>query len=298
MEQLQQRNDTNLFRELRVLRSAQKRLTITRPGPLRILSFGCSIGDELVTLRCLFPDAEIVGCDIDPANLAKAAASAGNAAHVVRSDEATLRSLAPFDLITAMSVLCRNPKPQNFTTAFPFTRFDETTGLLAELLAPGGLLALVNTSYRFRDSSAFSAFDPVRSDIIWRSGFVDVMTPEGRDFLIQDRGCYRLAPGLQIGDDEELTDSLWEIRPDGRLPAIHWVYAAPVPEYEPLPWTLDRGNTDTWPIVPDNVLTIRTRYEFGMTPTGIGAKVVRSWRSLVHDGDHVRPATWETIPHY
>ena len=32
---------------------------------LRILSFGCSIGAEMLTARTYFPDATILGCDID-----------------------------------------------------------------------------------------------------------------------------------------------------------------------------------------------------------------------------------------
>ena len=47
----------------------------TRHGPdlggetIRILSFGCSTGAEVLSVRAYFPDAEILGCDINTAAL-------------------------------------------------------------------------------------------------------------------------------------------------------------------------------------------------------------------------------------
>ena len=42
------------------------------PNAQRILSFGCSTGEECVTLANYFPGAQIVGTDINPLNLLKA----------------------------------------------------------------------------------------------------------------------------------------------------------------------------------------------------------------------------------
>ena len=42
------------------------------PDARRILSFGCSTGEECVTLASYFPAAQIVGTDINPLNLLKA----------------------------------------------------------------------------------------------------------------------------------------------------------------------------------------------------------------------------------
>lgn len=42
------------------------------PNPKRILSFGCSTGEEAQSLRKYFPDAEIVGVDIDYTSVQKA----------------------------------------------------------------------------------------------------------------------------------------------------------------------------------------------------------------------------------
>lgn len=58
---LQASHMTKLNRFPKIFESA-KRL---QPNAKRILSFGCSTGEECITLAELFPDAEIVGIDID-----------------------------------------------------------------------------------------------------------------------------------------------------------------------------------------------------------------------------------------
>lgn len=58
---LQLSHMTKLNRFPKIFESAKK----LQPNPKRILSFGCSTGEECVTLSELFPDAEIVGIDID-----------------------------------------------------------------------------------------------------------------------------------------------------------------------------------------------------------------------------------------
>jgi chemotaxis methyl-accepting protein methylase len=45
-----------------------------KPDARRILSFGCSIGEEIISLRIRFPRAEIVGAEINPRTRAIAAA--------------------------------------------------------------------------------------------------------------------------------------------------------------------------------------------------------------------------------
>src|SRR5215469_3620108 len=49
---------------------------------LNILSFGCSRGDEVFTLRRYFPRAALRGIDVDPHNIAACRARAGRAARM------------------------------------------------------------------------------------------------------------------------------------------------------------------------------------------------------------------------
>lgn len=296
MEQIQLRNDTYVFRDLEVYRVAKRRLA-NRQGKLRILSFGCSVGDEIVTLRMLFPKAEIVGCDINPAILETAKKSVGHLATIIVSDEAALHALGPFDFISCMSVLCLNPKPKgpapnDFTTLFPVQKFDDMLGLLDSLLVPNGLLALTNTSYRFHESPVYEGYDPVRSDIIWRNGTVDVMARDGSPQLIQGRG-YRIGKGFSVRDDEELADSIFEKRV-GNVRQIHWVVMAPVPDNIIPAYSYERGSNDVWSPVPADSLTYIFRYEFGHdSATGSGGVIVtRRWKSLAHGAEHIRPPVW------
>ena len=62
----------DVFRTLRA-RVAETRGPDLGQGELRILSFGCSVGFEMRTLRAYFPDAAIFGCDtsLDALNRAR-----------------------------------------------------------------------------------------------------------------------------------------------------------------------------------------------------------------------------------
>src|SRR4051812_759619 len=72
---------------------------------LAILSFGCSTGEELVSLAALFPGARLFGCDIDWHNLSAARALLGRAATIFESRDDEIVRHGPFDVIVCNSVL-------------------------------------------------------------------------------------------------------------------------------------------------------------------------------------------------
>jgi SAM-dependent methyltransferase len=61
-------NDTRIDRYPVIFRFVQTALG--RDNPVRILSYGCSTGEEVFSLRHYFPRATIKGIDINPANIA------------------------------------------------------------------------------------------------------------------------------------------------------------------------------------------------------------------------------------
>ena len=61
---------------------------------LRVLSFGCSTGVELLLLRNLFPCASLFGCDIDWSTLRAARALAGHNAIIFDSSAVAPRALS------------------------------------------------------------------------------------------------------------------------------------------------------------------------------------------------------------
>src|SRR5690606_36931167 len=71
--------------------------------PLGILSFGCSHGLELATLKACFPDASIFGCDVNESALADAA-RVHDSICVFKSVPEAIRAFGPFDIVFAMSV--------------------------------------------------------------------------------------------------------------------------------------------------------------------------------------------------
>jgi hypothetical protein len=135
------------------------------PRAERILSFGCSTGEELLSLRRRFPRAEIVGAEINPR-------SRRVAAHRTEGD-GRMRIVHPdsisgtFDAIFALAVLQREPHrvaeagQQDLSSFYPFGKFDSAVVELAGRLREGGLLCVMHAQYRIEDSSAADKLRPL-----------------------------------------------------------------------------------------------------------------------------------------
>jgi chemotaxis methyl-accepting protein methylase len=105
------------------------------PDARRILSFGCSTGEECVTLAEYFPKAEIIGADINPVNLLKARKHRRDRIRFVYASDRILSGLGGFDAIFCMSVL-------RSLGHYPFESFEERALFLETLVRPGGLLVI------------------------------------------------------------------------------------------------------------------------------------------------------------
>jgi SAM-dependent methyltransferase len=133
----------------------------------RILSFGCSRGEEPFTLRRYFPTAQIKGIDVDPRNIAacEARARAENAVGMTfvtaagTEDEPT----ESFDAVFCLAVLClgdlTTSGAQRCDPYLYFDRFEATVTDFARCLKPGGLLLLHTANFRFCDTAAARRFD-------------------------------------------------------------------------------------------------------------------------------------------
>ncbi|MEO1086976.1 MAG: methyltransferase domain-containing protein [Acidobacteriota bacterium] len=134
-----------------------------RPGQdLKLLSFGCSTGEEALSLRTYFPAAQIVGVDISEWNLKKARErGADPGIRFLFSDDETLDREGPFDAVFAMAVLLRiahrmEPAPSS-EDVYPLDKFDEQVRQLDGILKVGGLLVIYHTNYHLRDTSIYAA---------------------------------------------------------------------------------------------------------------------------------------------
>jgi hypothetical protein len=135
-------------------------------GPaLRLLSFGCSTGEEVVTLRHYFPEATIVGAEINRRSLdaCRQRALDDRITFVLSRPEA-IAALGPFDAIFCMAVLQRTPHLveqagiRDLGRIYPFEKFDRQVSQFDGWLRPGGLLAVHHTQYRVEDATAAAGY--------------------------------------------------------------------------------------------------------------------------------------------
>jgi hypothetical protein len=127
---------------------------------LEILSYGCSTGEEVITLRKYFPLATITGAEINRRSLAMCRNhEIDDRIAFIYSDRIKIAQRGPFDAIFCMAVLQRTPHTiidqgiTNLRHIYPFEKFDRQVAELDPLLKKGGLLIIHHTQYRFFDAS-------------------------------------------------------------------------------------------------------------------------------------------------
>jgi len=135
---------------------------------LKILSYGCSTGEEVLTLRRYFPSAFICGSEINRRSLAVCRKrKVDNRIVFIQSDPATIARYGPFDAIFCMAVLQRTPEAVaeqgiiNLNPIYPFERFNRQIGEFDTFLAKDGLLVIRHTQYRFQDTAVVSKYVPL-----------------------------------------------------------------------------------------------------------------------------------------
>ncbi len=130
-----------------------------------LLSFGCSTGEEIFSLREYLPDASLVGVDINRRNIRVARASRQKDARMNFCTE--LPEQGQYDAIFCMAVLQRTenrlPETTDSSQIYPFHRFDAQVTLLDERLRPGGVFVIDNADYRFEDASIAAKYLPIEN---------------------------------------------------------------------------------------------------------------------------------------
>jgi SAM-dependent methyltransferase len=190
---------------------------------LRVLSFGCSTGEECFSLRAYFPDAAIYGCDTNDSVLAIATARQKlGGITFFHSSSKTLRDHGPFDIVFCMSSLCLFPEANRQSGengTFSFSAYDDLLSEINGNLRPGGLLIIYNGSYPFSLSHAASEYDVVQADILVENGFVNKLHRNGRAFTVTETKdhshCHRMVSDPKTYQDRDFTDCMFRKR-DGR----------------------------------------------------------------------------------
>ena len=134
------------------------------PRDAEILSFGCSTGEELLSLRALLPAARLTGVEINPH--ARRIATQRTANDPLTRIVSHLPD-GQYDAVLALAVLQREPhrvideRITDLAALYPFARFDAALSALAERLRPRGFFAIVHAHYRVEDSTAAPLLNPV-----------------------------------------------------------------------------------------------------------------------------------------
>ena len=141
---------------------------------LKILSYGCSTGEEVLTLRQYFPTAQIIGAEINKRSLEKC-----KELHVdgkitfLYSTFCEIQKHGPYDVIFCMAVFQRKPHYieakgiSSLKKIYPFEKFERQIIELDKLINQYGLLVIHFTQYSLLDTSVvfkYKALDDYSQD--------------------------------------------------------------------------------------------------------------------------------------
>lgn len=131
-----------------------------------VLSFGCSTGEEILSLRSYLPHARLSGIDINPSRI-RAARKRINDPTVSLSAAANIEEAGGgrYDAITCLSVMHRRELlrdwPADGTKYMTFEMFERAILDFDRHLKPGGALLLYHTSFRFIETSVALNYTPL-----------------------------------------------------------------------------------------------------------------------------------------
>lgn len=123
------------------------------------LSFGCSVGDECISILNYLPTSKITGIDINRKNITIASKKNSNPnIEFIHADilDFQFPEKRQFNVIFILSVLCIEPEARFYNgieKLFSFDLFERIIVKLDEYLLKGGLIIIRNSNYLFEDSS-------------------------------------------------------------------------------------------------------------------------------------------------
>ena len=162
-------NDTQADRYPKIFDFVQSELGADRT--VKILSYGCSTGEEVFSLRNYFPQAVIKGIDINAGNIAVcrrlAKASRDNAVAFETASSTSAETAASYDAIFAMAVLRHGglglPGVTRCDHLIRFEEFARAVDDFKRCLKPGGLLVIRHSNFRLCDAPAGGDFETILS---------------------------------------------------------------------------------------------------------------------------------------
>ena len=147
--------------------SALAEMSKSKPQ-ISILSFGSSTGEECQSLRKYFPQAHIVGAEINADSRKKALENnRDERIQFIDSVPEKINEKGPFDIVFALSVLCKNPEAEyaeDLSSIYPFVAFERMINELDGYLKIGGWLVVRSANYRFKDTDIYKNYQVCTPD--------------------------------------------------------------------------------------------------------------------------------------
>ena len=132
----------------------------------KILSFGCSTGEEVFTLGEYFPQAKIIGVDINSWCIRQCKKMSRNPNFSFHNRESReFEFLAEFDAIFCMAVFQRTENRTNINNQIvnghTFDQFESEIKVLDKKLKVGGLFVIDHADFSFADTSCALRYKPL-----------------------------------------------------------------------------------------------------------------------------------------
>jgi SAM-dependent methyltransferase len=139
----------------------------------RLLSIGCSTGEEVFTLRRYLPLAIIKGLDINPRNIeickAQLHKSPDTGIEFKAAGSTRDEGAGSYDAIFCLAVLRHGAlAASGVQRCDRFIRFEDFESMVADFarcLKVGGLLFIANSNFRFCDTAVFRCFEVALSQL-------------------------------------------------------------------------------------------------------------------------------------
>ena len=148
---------------------------ITPKDNIKILSFGCSTGEEVFTLKNkYFKNSIIHGLDISE-KVINICNKKNNNKEISFFNHKNFNYLEKYDIIFCMSVLCRwedTKYVDDCSKIYSFKEFNSQLIDLDKLLNLNGLLIIYNSNFCFSDSDLHNKYKVIKDSQITSSGFV------------------------------------------------------------------------------------------------------------------------------
>ncbi len=126
----------------------RKAVDLVQIPPSKILSFGCSSGEECYTLRKYFPNSEVVGCEIDQilVNQCKVC-NTDPGVQFIHSRFDLLKKFSPYNLIFALNVFVRDVKHPDLYPLYLFSYFEDQIEQFDQILSSDGIIVICNSQH-------------------------------------------------------------------------------------------------------------------------------------------------------